>query len=183
MASTITRPASKTFAVYTAVSKLAIKFLPAAGWLVRRLVRPAHQRLPFRGRLIGSVPARAQAARSRDKAQLWGRAIDGAGNRVSATLETPGGYALTVLTALEIVKRIRAGGVPAGFLTPAKAFGSQLICGFPGVSVEWTSEEQPHRRRSERALSPLPARVRERIDYRFWGRRVITWDVPVSYCW
>ena len=57
MASAYYTTGIENIAVYTAVSKLAIKFLPAAGWLVRQLARLAHQRLPFRGRSIGSVPA------------------------------------------------------------------------------------------------------------------------------
>jgi short subunit dehydrogenase-like uncharacterized protein len=59
---------------------------------------------------------------------------------VAATLETPGGYALTVLTALAAVERVRGGGTAAGFHTPARAFGSQFICEFPGTSFRWQED-------------------------------------------
>jgi short subunit dehydrogenase-like uncharacterized protein len=61
---------------------------------------------------------------------------------VAATLETPGGYALTVLTALAVVERVRGGGTAAGFLTPARAFGPQFICEFSGTSFRWQEDDQ-----------------------------------------
>ncbi len=127
----------ENIAVFTAVPKWVVKCLPAVKMLLEVLKRPAVAR--FLSRQIDRLaPGPSEQARAKDKAQLWGRVVDRTGNR-GATLETPGGYALTVLTALEIVKRIRAGGVPVGFLTPAKAFGGRFICEFPGVSVEWPS--------------------------------------------
>ena len=128
----------ENIAVFTAVPKWVVKGLPAVKMLLEVFKRPAVAR--FLSRQIDRLaPGPDEAARAKDKAQLWGRVVDRAGNRASATLETPGGYALTILTALECVKRAGAGGVATGFLTPAKAFGPQFICEFSGVSVEWPS--------------------------------------------
>jgi short subunit dehydrogenase-like uncharacterized protein len=49
-------------------------------------------------------------------------------------LEGPGGYDFTVETALAILKRVEAGQAPAGFQTPAKAYGADLVMEVPGVT-------------------------------------------------
>jgi short subunit dehydrogenase-like uncharacterized protein len=61
------------------------------------------------------------------------------GKSISATLETLSGYQLTVLTAVEAVERVQA-GVARGFLTPARAFGSDFILEFPDTDLRWESE-------------------------------------------
>lgn len=66
------------------------------------------------------------------RAQFWGEVADGAGRRFEGTLETASGYELTVLAALECVRRVLAGQAAAGFQTPAKAFGHRLIESIPG---------------------------------------------------
>ena len=54
--------------------------------------------------------------------------------RAQARLETPGGYTLTVLTALLITEKVLSGEVRAGFQTPSLAYGADLILSIPGVS-------------------------------------------------
>ena len=73
-------------------------------------------------------------ARARGYSLLWGEARDGGGNKVSSRLRTPEGYTLTALTALIIAKRVLAGETPAGFQTPAKAYGPDLIMEVEGVT-------------------------------------------------
>lgn len=46
-----------------------------------------------------------------------------AGERAAAMLETPSGYAMTQVAALEAARRVAAGGTAPGFQTPATAFG------------------------------------------------------------
>jgi len=53
-----------------------------------------------------------------------------------ARLHTPDGYSLTPLSALKIAERVLAGDSPAGFQTPATAYGPDLILGLPGVRRE-----------------------------------------------
>ncbi len=62
-------------------------------------------------------------------AEVW----DGAGRRVASRLVTPEPYALTAMTAVEVVRRLAAGEAAAGFRTPSRAFGPDFVLGFAGV--------------------------------------------------
>jgi saccharopine dehydrogenase (NAD+, L-lysine-forming) len=53
-----------------------------------------------------------------------------------ARLHTPDGYSFTPLSALAIAERVLAGDHPAGFQTPASAYGADLVLGLPGVRRE-----------------------------------------------
>ncbi len=96
-----------------------------AGGTAQRLINRGIDRLPEGP----SASARA-AARSTFLAEAW----DGAGARAASRMDTPEGYTLTVLTALEVARRVASGAVPAGFQTPVTAFGPDFILGFPNVT-------------------------------------------------
>ena len=51
-------------------------------------------------------------------------AVDGDGNVVTSRLLTPEGYTLTADSALTCATRALSEGLPAGFLTPSRAFGA-----------------------------------------------------------
>jgi short subunit dehydrogenase-like uncharacterized protein len=51
-------------------------------------------------------------------------------------LLTPGGYLLTVETALRAVEKVLSGPPGPGFWTPSRAFGADFILEIPGVSLE-----------------------------------------------
>jgi short subunit dehydrogenase-like uncharacterized protein len=53
-----------------------------------------------------------------------------------ARLHTPDGYSFTPLSALAIAERVLAGDSPAGFQTPAGAYGPDFILDLPGVRRE-----------------------------------------------
>lgn len=78
--------------------------------------------------------------RAETRAEIWGQVSDAAGNIVEATLETPDGYTLTVLTALAAIEQVLRGGLPAGFMTPSKAFGKEFVLGLPNVRLNVRSE-------------------------------------------
>ncbi|HTU26760.1 MAG TPA: saccharopine dehydrogenase NADP-binding domain-containing protein [Pirellulales bacterium] len=119
--------------VYTAMPRAAIAALRLFRGPLKMLGSPAIARLATR--LIDRGPPGPDAAAlERDRCHLWGRVTDRVGRQVSATLETPGGYALTVLTALAAVERVQGGAVAAGFHTPAGAFGGRFIREFPDTS-------------------------------------------------
>lgn len=108
-----------------------------------RLARPFLFLLRFkfiqnqlRYRIERSVPGPSVAELATSRASIWGQVRDDQGRTVDATLETPGGYPLTVLTALACLERTLAGQAPAGFSTPSKAFGKDLILQMPGVELE-----------------------------------------------
>jgi short subunit dehydrogenase-like uncharacterized protein len=72
--------------------------------------------------------------RAQGKTLLWGAASDAQGNRVESRLVAPEGYTTTVLTALEIAQKILDGNFCAGFQTPAKCYGADLILEIEGVT-------------------------------------------------
>lgn len=102
--------------------------LPLAGigfvqrWLKGRVERGA------------AGPSERQLAASR--CSLWGRVGDAAGREVCGTLETPGGYPLTVETTLATAERILEGHFRPGFQTASLAFGADFILTIPGVDLE-----------------------------------------------
>lgn len=53
-----------------------------------------------------------------------------------ARLHTPDGYSFTPLSALAIAQRVLAGDSPAGFQTPAGAYGPDFVLSLPGVRRE-----------------------------------------------
>ena len=81
--------------------------------------------------------------RTRDSARtsLWGRVENAAGEAVTATLETPEGYAFTALSSIECASRVVAGEVDPGAWTPSRAFGASFVETIPGVSSAVVSRE------------------------------------------
>jgi len=118
--------------VYTAMPPARIRrlkrlapFLPLAGW------KPAKrfaQRWVER-RVTGPSPEQRESGRT----YLWGEARNAAGRAVTATLETPEGYRLTAISAVESAERVLAGRVPPGAWTPSRAFGADFITELPDV--------------------------------------------------
>jgi short subunit dehydrogenase-like uncharacterized protein len=120
--------------VFSAASPRAIRrlrrirpLLPLAGrpWIKRRLQAWVARR----------VKGPDEEARRTGRVYLWGRVAAPDSRAVSATLETPDGYALTALAAVECVRRVLAGAPGPGAWTPARAFGPELVAGLPGVGV------------------------------------------------
>lgn len=108
---------------------------------VMRLTRPIAPLLglaPIQALLKGAaeryVRGPGPEERATRRAQLWGRA-SGGGRAVEGTLVTPEGYALTVLTAVEITDRVLAGGVAPGAWTPGQAFGGGFITEIAGCDL------------------------------------------------
>lgn len=95
---------------------------------------------PVRRRLVAAARARhpgpGEEARARGSSRFWGEARDAAGNVVTSRLFGPEGYTLTAGTAVTAARRMLAGGVATGFLTPSLAFGPDFILGQAGVRRE-----------------------------------------------
>jgi short subunit dehydrogenase-like uncharacterized protein len=89
------------------------------------------------GRIKRQVRGPSQESLARDTSSLWGCVEDGDGKRVTATLTTPNGYSLTVLTALAAIGRIFESPPAPGFLTPSRAFGPDFIDGIPGCDFRF----------------------------------------------
>jgi len=71
-------------------------------------------------------------ARERERVRLWGEATDGE-TTVTARLETPETYALTVDAATTALERCEGGVGLTGYQTPATAFGPDYVLELDGV--------------------------------------------------
>ncbi|MFB6177853.1 MAG: saccharopine dehydrogenase, partial [Halobaculum sp.] len=64
--------------------------------------------------------------RAEESQFFWGRADDGE-RSVSARLDLPEDYRFTALAMVEIASRVLDGDAPAGYQTPASAYGPELV--------------------------------------------------------
>jgi short subunit dehydrogenase-like uncharacterized protein len=76
------------------------------------------------------------AGRRRARCSLVAEAEDRAGRRAVSRLCTPDGYTFTARAAVEIVRRALGGEMEAGFQTPARVYGPDLVLGLGGVVRE-----------------------------------------------
>ena len=116
--------------VYTVLPEANLKMLKLSrylGWLLKTK--------PMQNYLQKQIPDGGPGAeeRAKGKTYLWGEAADEQGNQVEARLVCPEGYTTTVLTALKIAEKILDGNVCAGFQTPAKCYGADLILEIEGT--------------------------------------------------
>jgi short subunit dehydrogenase-like uncharacterized protein len=76
----------------------------------------------------------SDAARERGVSLLWGEAVAADGRRAEARLRGASGYTLTAQTAVHLAAKALGGNAPAGFQTPSRAYGADLILEIPGVT-------------------------------------------------
>jgi short subunit dehydrogenase-like uncharacterized protein len=119
--------------VYTVLPASNLKMLKLSryiGWLLATK--------PVQKYLQKQIPAGgpSDAERAKGKTYLWGEASDAQENKVEARQQGPEGYTLTALTALKIAGKILDGNFCAGFQTPAKCYGADLILEIEGTSRE-----------------------------------------------
>jgi len=116
--------------VYTVLPEANLKLLKLSryiGWLLKTK--------PVQNYLQKQIPIGGPNAeeRAKGKTYLWGEASDKQGNRIEARLICPEGYTTTILTALKIAEKILDGNFCAGFQTPAKCYGANLILEIEGT--------------------------------------------------
>lgn len=112
---------------------------PAALALVQlgAIARPLLGTRPVQDVLQGLVRRQQAGASDEERARglslLWGEARDAQGRTVAARMRGPEAYTLTAATAILIAERVLAGEWSAGFQTPARAYGPDLIMDVAGV--------------------------------------------------
>lgn len=116
--------------VYTVIPESNITMLKISrylGWLLERefIKNFALAKIPSGGP--------SDAEREKGKTYLWGEAADEAGNVVKSEQFGMEGYTMTALTALKIAEKILDGNFCAGFQTPAKCYGADLILEIEGI--------------------------------------------------
>jgi short subunit dehydrogenase-like uncharacterized protein len=124
--------------VYAAASRRQVRSLNRLKMLLPALSLPLVQRLIV-GFVDRYVSGPTEHQRHKARGEFWGRASDDHSASVEATLSTPGGYELTIHTAVTALEQVLAGRVSAGFATPSQAFGREFILQFPGVALRWQS--------------------------------------------
>jgi short subunit dehydrogenase-like uncharacterized protein len=80
------------------------------------------------------VTGPSDTQRGAGRSYLWGRAQNARGRGATATFDTPEGYSLTAVAAIDATLRVAAGEVGGGALTPSLAFGADYVETLPGVS-------------------------------------------------
>lgn len=94
---------------------------------VQRFLKGLVRRLP---------PGPSDDELERGLTRVWGEVADDSGQTVTARLHGPEAYRFTALAALTIVERVLNGHAPAGFQTPALAYGPDLVLEIEGVGRE-----------------------------------------------
>ena len=125
-------PNIEVYAAIPAKVRRAMKLTRAFGWLlgsgfVQRFLKQ---------RIKGQPPGPSDEERVKGKSFVWGEVEDLDGKRAVSRLSGPEGYTLTALTALAIVGHVLDGKFSAGFQTPSKACGPDLILEIEGVKRE-----------------------------------------------
>jgi len=73
-----------------------------------------------------------EAARARMPAYVWGEATNAQGVRRTARVKTANGYSLTIPGALAVTQFLLTQTAPAGFSTPSRLMGHELLSQLPG---------------------------------------------------
>jgi short subunit dehydrogenase-like uncharacterized protein len=119
--------------VYMAAPLLLRALARASRLLGAVLGSPAVRRF-LTARARAGAPGPTEEERRRGRALVWGEVEDAAGALAVSRLATPEGYTLTAHAALAVVERVLAGQAPAGFQTPARAYGPDFVLGIEGVT-------------------------------------------------
>ncbi|MFB6166221.1 MAG: trans-acting enoyl reductase family protein [Haloarculaceae archaeon] len=121
--------------VYMAAPEPMVWAMRAGRWfepvLAAEPVKDALKRL-----IDATVDGPSERARADARSHVWGEVTTDHGDRAVSRLETPDGYSLTVDAALEIADRVGDGQAPAGYQTPAGAFGPDLVLDLPDTDRE-----------------------------------------------
>jgi short subunit dehydrogenase-like uncharacterized protein len=83
------------------------------------------------------TPGPTADQRARTATHVWGEVEDDQGRRAVARLHGPeAGLVWTVRAALAAARKALAGNAPAGFQTPALAYGADFVLEAEGVTRE-----------------------------------------------
>jgi short subunit dehydrogenase-like uncharacterized protein len=111
-----------------------LRALAVAGRYFGKLLGSDAVRRFLTARVRAGAPGPTEEERRRGRAFVWGEAAADAGRLVASRLATPEGYTFTARAALAVVERVLGGQAPAGFQTPASAYGPDFVLGVPGVT-------------------------------------------------
>ena len=119
--------------VYVSMRPAQRRTLMASRW-VGPVLRSGIVRRALAARVRRGSPGPSDAERERGASLLWGEVVASNGQRAEARLRGPSGYVLTAQTAVHLAMKALAGQTRAGFQTPSRAYGTDVILEIPGVT-------------------------------------------------
>ncbi len=118
--------------------------LGPGGQRVLGALQPVFALPPVRAGLVGLAGLLASGPDADERASgsafFWGEVTDGE-RRVTGRVHTPETYRFTALAVVEIARRVLGGDAPAGYQTPASAYGPGLVESVEGARFEAVEEE------------------------------------------
>jgi short subunit dehydrogenase-like uncharacterized protein len=122
--------------VYAGASPRRIARLRRIGPLLR-LLGNRHLKNALQWAIRKRVTGPTAEVRDSARTYFWGRVRNSSGDTRKAFLDTPEGYKLTAMTAVDCLQRVLDRQLAAGAWTPGTAFGPDFITTFDGVSASW----------------------------------------------
>jgi short subunit dehydrogenase-like uncharacterized protein len=119
--------------VYVSMRPALRRTLIASRW-VGPVLRSGVIRRTLAARVHRGSPGPSEAERERGVSLLWGEVVASNGERAEARLRGPSGYVLTAQTAVHLAMKALEGQTRAGFQTPSRAYGADVILEIPGVT-------------------------------------------------
>ncbi|MEX2180338.1 MAG: saccharopine dehydrogenase NADP-binding domain-containing protein [Gemmatimonadaceae bacterium] len=120
-------------AVYVSMRPALRRAAIASRWL-GPVLRSDIVRRALAARVRHGPAGPTDAERARGVSLLWGEAVAANGERVEARLRGASGYTLTAQSAVHLATKALGGLAPAGFQTPSRAYGADVILDIPGVT-------------------------------------------------
>ena len=128
-------PNIETYAGVSPKTYRLLKLQPLFNWLLRR----SFMRNFIKRKINNRAPGPTDEMREKQRALVWGQVTNAEGKTASARLSGPEGYTLTLHSTLIIVQKVLDGNFIAGYQTPAKVYGEDLVLQVPGVTREIVS--------------------------------------------
>ncbi len=119
---------------YLALPKSAGKSMRMMRFASPLLAIPFVQRFVER-QIDQRVDGPSAELRATARMHVWGRVTHADGRTIEGTAETPEGYRLTALSAVESAHRVLTNPPPAGYHTPSSAFGAGFLEQLPECDV------------------------------------------------
>jgi short subunit dehydrogenase-like uncharacterized protein len=120
--------------VYVSMRPALRRVAIASRWL-GPLLRSSVVRRWLAARVRAGPVGPSEAERERGASLLWGEAVGVNGERAEARLRGSSGYVMTAQTAVHLASKALGGRAPAGFQTPSRAYGADVILEIPGVTL------------------------------------------------
>ena len=119
--------------VYASMRPAVRRAAIASRW-VGPVLRSGLVRRILIARVRGGRPGPSEAERERGTSLLWGEVVASNGDRAEARLRGASGYVMTAQTAVHLAAKALAGQARAGFQTPSRGYGADVILEIPGVT-------------------------------------------------